>query len=109
MGDFLILKSDNEATKNGEAKPPLWRVDGKTLIQKYECTDKVNWPGFGKFGFSHSGFSGGRQVQKREHVLWLDVSNAAQVPDGEGEDVEVGGEGDLDRKAGISTSARRTD
>ena len=42
VGDFLILKSDNEATKNGEAKPPLWRVDGKTLIQKYECTDKVN-------------------------------------------------------------------
>ena len=42
VGDFLILKSDNEPTKNGEAKPPLWRVDGKTLIQKYECTDKVN-------------------------------------------------------------------
>ena len=46
VGDFLILKSDNEPTKNGETKPPLWRVDGKTLIQKYECTDKVNyWPG----------------------------------------------------------------
>ena len=54
------------------------------------------------------GFSGGCQVQKREHVLWLDVGNAAQVPDGEGEDVEVGGEGDLDRKARLSTSVRRT-
>ena len=42
VGDFLILKSENEPTKNGEAKPPLWRVDGKTLIQKYECTDKVD-------------------------------------------------------------------
>ena len=42
VGDFLILKNDNEPTKNGESLPPLWRVDGKTLIQKYECTDKVD-------------------------------------------------------------------
>ena len=42
VGDFLILKTDNEPTKNGESQPPLWRVDGKTLIQKYECTDKVD-------------------------------------------------------------------
>ena len=31
VGQFLILKSD-ESSSN----PPLWRVDGKTLIQKYE-------------------------------------------------------------------------
>lgn len=34
IGQFLILKSD-DAVKT----PPLWRVDGKTLIQKYECMD----------------------------------------------------------------------
>ena len=44
VGDFLILKSDLEPS--GESQPPLWRVDGKTLIQKYECTDKVS-PGKG--------------------------------------------------------------
>ena len=54
------------------------------------------------------GFSGGCQVQEREHVLWVDVCNATQVPDGEGEDVEVGGKGDLDREVAISTSVRGT-
>ena len=39
---------------------------------------------------------GGSEVQKCEHVLWVDVSNAAQVSDGEGEDGEVDGQGDLD-------------
>ena len=34
VGTFLILKSDD-----GKSKPPLWRVDGKTLIQKYESVD----------------------------------------------------------------------
>ena len=105
VGDFLILKSDNEPTKNGEAKPPLWRVDGKTLIQKYECTDKVDQPGSAKAKHSCWFFSGGCQVQKCEHVLRVDFSNAAQVSDGEGEDVEVGREGGLDRKAGVPTSA----
>ena len=62
-----------------------------------------------RIGKTHVGFSGGCQVQKREHVLGMDVGNEAQVPDGEGEDVEVGREGDLDRKAGLSTSVRRTD
>jgi len=31
VGTFLILKSDDD-----RSHPPLWRVDGKTLIQKYE-------------------------------------------------------------------------
>ena len=30
----MILKSDESSSK-----PALWRVDGKTLIQKYECVD----------------------------------------------------------------------
>ena len=31
VGQFLILKSDESSSD-----PALWRVDGKTLIQKYE-------------------------------------------------------------------------
>lgn len=35
VGSFLILK-----TETSNLKPSLWRVDGKTLIQKYECLDE---------------------------------------------------------------------
>jgi len=35
VGSFLILK-----TEASNLKPSLWRVDGKTLIQKYECLDE---------------------------------------------------------------------
>ena len=36
VGTFLVLKSESSCST-----PNLWRVDGKTLIQKYECTDGV--------------------------------------------------------------------
>jgi len=35
VGSFLVLK-----TETSSLKPSLWRVDGKTLIQKYECLDE---------------------------------------------------------------------
>jgi len=35
VGSFLVLK-----TETSNSKPSLWRVDGKTLIQKYECLDE---------------------------------------------------------------------
>ena len=35
VGSFLILK-----TETSNLKPSLWRVDGKTLIQKYESLDE---------------------------------------------------------------------
>ena len=36
VGTFLILKSEESL-----AQPSLWRVDGRTLIQKYSCCDGV--------------------------------------------------------------------
>ena len=35
VGTFLVLK-----TEESSARPSLWRVDGRTLIQKYECCEE---------------------------------------------------------------------
>jgi len=38
VGDFMVLKSEfNNPTA------PIWKIDGKTLIQKYECVDDKNY------------------------------------------------------------------